>query len=269
MKIYSWNMLFKNADKDGALSFIKNSNADIFCIQEAPEEIVAHLKAVAPHTVAASEVDRLYGGVRATQYVVIVSKWPITQWRTVPLPYREPMVGLRAMLFIRVMCALRIWALGVGSRHALIANIETAEGIVQVCNVHLPLATPVWRAEEFEQVMQAIDASLPAVICGDFNVLEKPHITPLTWLLGGSVSDALLFRRERKTFEQRFAKHSLTNTLRGVSTHRISRSQLDHILVSRQFSVQSASVIRECHGSDHNPVTATIALSARKKLDQP
>ena len=50
------------------------------------------------------------------------------------------------------------------------------------------------------------------------------------------------------------------NPLRGKITHRISRSQLDHILVSSDFSVQNAEVIPDPHGSDHNPITVETLL---------
>ena len=38
MKIYSWNMLFRNTDLDRAFSFIKSLDFDVFCLQEVPEK---------------------------------------------------------------------------------------------------------------------------------------------------------------------------------------------------------------------------------------
>lgn len=265
MKIYSWNMLFKNADLDAALAFVSDSDADIFCIQEAPEAFVERLKALPYHVVAAPEVDRVYAGVRSTQYVVIVSRFPIVSSGRVPLPQRELMVPPRTMLFIRFMCALRIWAMGVGNRHSLFADLDTPEGRVRVFNLHLPLATPLWRAEEFELAMLERDHTLPTIVCGDFNILEKPHITPLSWILGGTIGDMLFFRRERRSIEARFESHTLTNVLRGKMTHPISRSQLDHILLSPHFSILTTAVLPGGMGSDHRPIWADVALPAQTK----
>ncbi len=266
MTIYSWNMLFKNADLDAALSFVVDSDADIFCIQEAPEEFVARLKSLSSyHVEAAPEVSRRYAGVRSTQYVVIVSKWPIASHGVIALPYRERMVPPRTMFFLRFMVALKVWAMGEGNRHSIFADVQTPSGLARVFNLHLPLATPAWRAEEFEMAMLERNADTPTIVCGDFNILEKLHITPLTWILGGTLADVLFFRRERRDIETRFVRHALTNALRGKLTHPLSRSQLDHILVSPHFKVQHARVIKRGMGSDHYPVTAEVAATAHTK----
>jgi endonuclease/exonuclease/phosphatase family metal-dependent hydrolase len=131
-------------------------------------------------------------------------------------------------------------------------------GVVRVFNIHLPLVHPHIRAEEFERIMVERDDGRPTIVCGDFNILEKPHITPINWLLGGSVSDALRYKRERTHIEKRFISYELNNPLHGKMTHPFSLSQLDHILVSRSFSIKNAEVIRDRFGSDHNPIRVTI-----------
>lgn len=254
MKVYSWNMLFQNRRGARALAFIRDTDFDVFCLQEVPEAFLALLKTLPCHLAAAPEVDRLFKGERSTQYVVMLSRFPILREGRIPLPYREPTLPLRSRLFVRSMMWLGIWALGLGNRHALYADLETPSGAVRVFNLHLPLATPVSREEEFERAMLERDPDLPTIVCGDLNILEKPHITPLTWILGGTLGDAFLARRERASVEARFASHQFSNPLRGKSTHPISRSQLDHILVSRHFSVARASVLAGSFGSDHRPI---------------
>ncbi len=263
MKIYSWNMLFQNRHSERALAFIRATDFDVFCLQEVPETFLARLKTLSCFIAVAPEVDRLFKGERSTQYVVILSRFPIISEGRIPLPYREPMLPLRSRLFVQSMMWLRFWALGLGNRHSLFADLATPNGALRVFNLHLPLATPVWREEEFELAMLESNTELPTVVCGDFNILEKPHITPLTWILGGTLGDALLARRERRRVEALFASYQLSNPLRGKSTHAISRSQLDHILVSRHFSAVDADVLADSCGSDHRPIFVEVVPAPR------
>lgn len=259
MIIYSWNMLFRNRELDRAFDFIATTDFDIFCLQEVPEDFLKRLQALPVAVVAFPETDRIYKGERSTQYVVILSRYPFRASGAIPLPYRDPYLSSRGKLFVRLMFTLRLWAAGVGNRHAMYADVETPGSIVRVFNLHLALALPAWRLEEFEKVMAERDPAKPTIVCGDFNILEKPHITLLNWLLGGRVSDVLLHRRERTYIEKRFVAHELRNPLRGRSTHPLSRSQLDHILVSHSFSVRHAEVIPDRFGSDHHPIRVEAA----------
>ena len=136
---------------------------------------------------------------------------------------------------------INIWPKGLGNRHALYIDIETIEsGKLRVINLHLPLMHPNIRAEEFEHILLQKNSQLPTIVCGDFNILEALHITPLNWLLGGRITDAVFPHRERTHIEKRFVAYKLTNALSGKITHQLSRSQLDHILVSHSFSIKNS-----------------------------
>jgi endonuclease/exonuclease/phosphatase family metal-dependent hydrolase len=126
-------------------------------------------------------------------------------------------------------------------------------GETLVLNLHLPLTHPSWRDQELNMILGSYDSSIPKIICGDFNILESPHITILNWLLGGSVSDVIFPTRERQQIEHTFAAYGLRNPLRGRSTHPVSYSQLDHVLISSPFFVQNVNVSQDRYGSDHAP----------------
>ncbi len=251
-------MLFRNRELDRAFHFIAESNFDIFCLQEVPEEFLKRLQTLSVAVAAVPETDRMFKGELSTQYGVLLSRYPIQTFGAIPFPYRDPHLPFRGKLFIRLMFALRLLVQGLGNRHAMYADTETPSGTVRVFNLHLSLTQPAWRLEEFERAMVERDTISPAIVCGDFNILESPKITVLNWLLGGRASDTLLWTRERTHIERRFVSHELNNPLRGKSTHPLSRSQLDHILVSRSFSIKNAEVVHDRIGSDHHPIRVEV-----------
>ncbi len=257
MTVLSWNMLFSNARLDDAFAFIRNSDADLICLQEIPDAFLERLRSLPYSLVSAVETSRRTRHGDSTQHLAILSRWPVMRHARVPLPERmqEP---LRTRLFTNAMIALGLWGRGFGVRHQLVADIETPENPLRVIDVHLPLARAAWRAEEFERSLMNVDHALPTLICGDFNVLESRRIAPLYWLLGGLLSETLFWRRERARMEERFAARDLANPLRGQVTHPTSRSQLDHILCSKHFAVNSAQVVKNRHGSDHHPIITEL-----------
>lgn len=251
-------MLFKNAERERALDFIARSEFDIFCLQEVPEAFLARLKTQFPHVSYALETARTFAGTSGLHYLVTLSRWPIRE--SAPLPLAPRGAGVRSELFVRLMTALRLWGRGSGDRHNLRTAIVLPDTrIVSVYNLHLPLKHPAWRADEFEYSLSARDRALPTIVCGDLNILESAHITILNWLLGGTLADAFFWKRERASVEKRFAAHRLSNPLRGESTHPLSQSQLDHILLSHDFTVKKARVLRDRFGSDHHPICAETA----------
>ncbi len=248
-------MLYRNAEQDRAFDFISHATFDIFCLQEVPIEFLQRLETLPYHVAHRSE--RLLLGEKIHNYVVILSKHPIIATGEVPLPEYKHLLPWRTRLFVTLMPdRMFTW---VTNRKNVYADIETPQGSMRVFNLHLILARPAWRLHEFELSMAERDPSRPTIVCGDFNVLESPHITPLNWLLGGPLRDAFRYRRERTVMETHFVEHELVNAIRGRVTHPFSRSQLDHILVSSSLSVTDASVLAERYGSDHAPVRAEIA----------
>jgi endonuclease/exonuclease/phosphatase family metal-dependent hydrolase len=254
MVMYSWNMLFRNTKLPEALTFIRESAFDVFCLQEVPEEFLEKLSAEFPMLSYAVETSRIHNGEVSRQYLVTLSRHPIRQTTASPITTRAVSAPYRASLFTKLMVALRLWAYGVGDREYLYTDIEVDGTMLRIYNLHLPLKHPSWRMEEFELALANRDHTVATVVCGDFNVIESPHIAILNWFLGGSLSDALLYTRERLSIEKKFVEYALQNPLRGKNTHPLSRSQLDHILVSRELFVREASVIPRRFGSDHHPI---------------
>lgn len=260
MKIYSWNMLFRNRELDRAFEFIKESEFDIFCLQEVPEDFLKKLQVLSystPYSIAhRSDVERLFPDGVKNNFIVTMSKYPITNSGEIKFPEYWHLLPLRTRIFVRIMRPFGFSM--IRNRGGMFVDIDAGGKLIRVMNLHLILAQPAWRLKEFEMAMAEHDTSKPTIVCGDFNTIEAPHISILNWILGGKVSDAYFHRRERTEINRHFVQHELVNTLAGSVTHPLSRSQLDHILVSHSFSIKNAEVIPDRIGSDHHPIRVEI-----------
>lgn len=256
MKIYSWNMLFRNRELDRAFDFISQNDFDIFCLQEVPEEFLKRLQTLPHHIAFRTDVEKLYRSEIIPMFNVILSKHSITAQGEIPFPDYWHLLPLRTRLFVRFM-PQELFS-KIKNRGGLYIDMAVGGAPIRVFNLHLILAQPAWRLKEFETAMAERDPSRPTIVCGDFNTIEAPHISILNWILGGRVSDAFLHRRERTNINNHFIQHELINTLAGSITHQLSRSQLDHILVSHSFSIQKAEVLPDRIGSDHHPIRVEI-----------
>lgn len=257
MKIYSWNMLFRNREQDRAFDFIAQSDFDIFCLQEVPEEFLKRLQTLRCFIASRIDVEKLYGPETIPMFNVILSKHPIEAEGEIPFPDYWHLLPFRTRIFVHLM-PQELFS-KIRNRGGLYADV-TIHGVqMRVFNLHLVLAQPAWRLKEFETAMAERDPSRPTIVCGDFNTIEAPHISILNWLLGGRVSDVFFHSRERTDINKHFVQHELINALAGSITHQLSRSQLDHILVPLSFSIKNAEVLPDRIGSDHHPIRVEIA----------
>lgn len=256
MKIYSWNMLFRNKKLDQAFQFISESNFDIFCLQEVPEEFLKRLKTLSFHFVSHTSMEKLYKSASVPLYNVILTKHSITASGEMPFPEYWHLFPLRTRIFIYLMPDK--YFTKIRNRSGLYADVTIDNKSVRVFNLHLILAQPAWRLREFEIAMAERDPNRPTIVCGDFNTIEAPHVSIFNWILGGKMSDMFFHRRERTEINKRFVEHELVNALSSSITHKFSRSQLDHILVSHSLSIKNAEVLRDRVGSDHNPIRVEI-----------
>lgn len=257
MTIYSWNMLYRNRELDRAFTFIAQSDFDVFCLQEVPDTFLARLQTL-PHFIAfREERSLLFKKGNIKNYSVILSKHLIIAEGDIHYPDYIDLLPLKTRLFMRIMPA-SLFTKVVG-RKSFYIDISTQHTTIRIFNLHLILMHPALRFKEFETSMIEHDPTRPTIVCGDFNILEKPHITPLNWIMGGKISDALLYRRERAHIETRFVEHSLVNPLYGGVTQTLSQSQLDHILVSHGFKIKKAHIFPDRMGSDHHPILVEVA----------
>jgi endonuclease/exonuclease/phosphatase family metal-dependent hydrolase len=256
MTIYSWNMLYRNRELDRAFEFISHADFDIFCLQDVPEPFLSQLKTLPSQIAYRMDSEKMFPRAIVPMYNVILSRHAITGQNEMPFDEYWLRLPLFARFFALAMRPFHFAPLR--NRGGIYADVSANGRTLRIFNLHLALAFPAQRMREFELAMAEHDPVQPTIVCGDFNILEKPHISILNWLMGGRMSDALFFKRERMHIEQRFVEHSLVNPLRGSATHALSRSQLDHILVSHSLVLRNAEVLAETLGSDHHPIRVDI-----------
>jgi endonuclease/exonuclease/phosphatase family metal-dependent hydrolase len=257
MIIYSWNMLYSNEEPIKAVDFIKESGFNIFCLQEVPEHVLAELQKL-PYQVAFVVETLLETSSRKfPTYSVILSTYPITNTKEISFPKPPEPFRSKCARFGLNLLRKSEPIVHVGPRRCLYIDVLVQEKTVRVFNIHLSLSFPKQRNLELRNALEY--KSEYSIVCGDFNILERFYIAVLNWLLGGLCTDWLFYTRERRNIEDYFKTLDIQNPLRNMMTHRISRSQLDHILVPRTAQVTEHSVIANGHGSDHNPVRVEIS----------
>lgn len=257
MKIYSWNVFCYNKKFAEMSDFIKRLDFDVLCLQEVTPELLARLSKMPYHMVSHIDVIRLVTKENPElNYVVILSKKPIANSGT--LQFLDFPFPFHTRIFIALMRFSHFSF--ITERGAVYADIDLGNGVLtRIFSVHLTLWGPHNRVKEFEAVMGHVQPGMPAIICGDFNVIEYGPMKILNWLLGSPLRQATPWYPERDLFEERFTEAKLHNPLSGQVTHGFSKSQLDHILLSEDLTSTRAWVHPELYGSDHNPVAIELA----------
>ena len=120
---------------------------------------------------------------------------------------------------------------------------------VRVFNTHLEIAIgPTRRIRQFENLVKHFTQS--NIICGDFNIFPHPIGSFFVgWAASFSLSDYKT--NERKKFEILFKKLGLKNIFAKKITYPRYKLQLDHILVSNNFSVLTKKIEKKPKSSDH------------------
>ena len=231
-RILTYNVNWGGPQPDLVVEIIRQSGADIVCLQETTPQWEQFLR----HTLAGDysfaefrqSKTRLGGGL------AFLSKVPVREAAYIPSE--------------------------TGWFDGWIMAFETAIGPVQVLNVHLHpsvsdsgnwvsgyLTTGDDRLREMERFFGARQAGLPTLVVGDFNARENSSV--VRWLEDKGMRNALPeFDRRTPTWQW----HS-----RGISFSR----RIDHMVYSTELHCCSARVLR-AGASDHFPVEAVFAKPA-------
>lgn len=233
LTMLTYNVNWGAPGADLTAEIIRNSGADIVCLQETTPQWARYLQATLsreyPHMGFRDSVGRMGGGL------AFLSKSPGRQVACVPSE--------------------------TGWFDGWIMAFDTALGPVQVLNVHL--RPPVgrngsWnlsgyfctggdRLEEVQRFWAKRDPGLPMLVAGDFNDTEDS--AAVDWLKDQGMTLVLSqFDRRSPTWHWRMGLITL-------------RRRMDHVLCSRELQPCADQVLKT-GASDHYPVTATFEKSA-------
>jgi len=165
-------MLYRNRELDRALAFITQSDFDIFCLQEVPEEFLKRLQVLPCSIVSRVDTEKLLSSAMVSMFNVVLSRHPIRAQGEIPFPDYWPLLPWYTRLFVRFMPSQLFSK--IRNRGGLYADITVNETSLRVFNLHLILAQPAWRLKEFETAMAERDASRP--LCAVISIRYRSRI---------------------------------------------------------------------------------------------
>jgi endonuclease/exonuclease/phosphatase family metal-dependent hydrolase len=266
LKVLSWNVLIFNKRLEEALVFLRDSKADIICLQEVPDALLEKLRLL-PYSLVTGIDAMFVSDAQKPQHgetkmsLVILSKFPIEASREYLYEGNGPGEHPQRKIYHAILHALGAWKGGATrDRGALSADMRMGGELYRIFCVHLSLSTPAIRQSEFVLVKKNLLPNGRNLIVGDFNILDSFLLKPLNWVQGASIRSALPWSNERGKFQTLFSTLGFLNPHRGKVTCPISQSQLDHILLPKVDTSVRSEVIKKKYGSDHNPISVEIQL---------
>ncbi|MCU1655904.1 MAG: Endonuclease/exonuclease/phosphatase [Pseudonocardiales bacterium] len=253
MRLATFNILHGRSVADGRVDVdrfagaVRELNPDILALQEVdrdqPRSHLADFTSVAGDAMGAVAhrfVAAIAGTPGATWIaatgdeqpgtasygIALLSRYPVRTWQALRLPgipFRFPMwlPGPRKVLVVTEE-----------PRAAVLAEVETPIGLVNVVNTHLSFV-PGWNRRQLWRLRRDLAAFTgPLVLMGDLN-LTPPRVAATTGY--ASLADAPTFPSDNP------------------------RRQLDHILARGPLAPVAASEARAMRLSDHRALTVDVA----------
>ncbi len=225
LRVMTFNVYYANRDVSDIADLIRAESPDVIALQELTPGLAGPLKA----KLASEYPYFLYDSRQGL--TGLISRYPLTAEAIHPI-----------------------------LRYNQRASIETPGGPVNVWSVHLATALSQngWEAQRSMAAAVAEEAekeTRPFVVLGDFNTTDQTEnyrlvadqLTDVHWSVGQGFGFTYPDVR----------RYGADSPILGPVV------RIDHIFVSDHLTPQEIHVIPSGHGSDHQPVVATLRLNSR------
>jgi len=240
LRLLTWNVLHGNRQYRGVAAVLRSADADVVCLQEVTPGLESCLRES-----LADRFPHMVFGARSSigDGYAVLSRFPVTETE-------------------------HLQNSGLG-RPAGRVEILTEAGRIQVLNLHLTypqvgsgslveraqsyVETAAVRRVEVQHFCKSLDASVPALVAGDFNSFEdEASVRYLSEELG-LVDAYRALHPERSVADVTWCQNGDPAAL--------MQARIDYVFASRALSPLAAEPISSLL-SDHRPVTAVFRLAS-------
>ena len=245
MKVVSFNIYKRNKKLETVLSFIKDGEFDVVCLQEVPIEVVENFLQLAPYSHVADEYVEYGRTGRIDHLKLVILSWlPITKTTVTKHKKHETNSKKYRQFELEFQSVV----------------VRYKRKLIRINNVHFKcVAGPLYRLESLDEVIESLPSVRRSIICGDFNTFGRIWTNIFLYkIFKYSKSEVLI--NEYQALNDKIIQHNYHNSLEGLSTFSRLPLQLDYILVSKDMLVLERVKYKQRFGSDHHPIMVLIAL---------
>lgn len=252
MRIITWNLWVSNRHAKKAIDHALSFDPDVICFQELSAPMLEYLKQN-KYTATYTYDSVNHRNTKKTAYICTLTKEKPKRARVVEYSQVRSTSFLSRVIYEKIIRS--------NEKHeAPIVEIAAGNTHVQIANARLSCAVGTReRLSEFTGILSQLNPNIPAVIAGDFNIIDNQLINILIgWIRGFRLRE--YFLNERREFEKIVQAHGYTNIFRKRTTYITSHPvlQLDHILVPRDARISYHHIEKKRFGSDHRMLIADI-----------
>lgn len=252
MRIITWNVRAANKRIMKLVAQALSFKPDILCLQEVPELRLAEINKLGYHVVHSQDFKGKRKQTKNTYTCILTKHRPISQ--KIAILHRTT----HRSLMTRIMYS---FIRGITENHnASIISIRYKDHIFQVASTRLSCAISMGdRLASLVSLANELDSTVPAIVCGDFNIMDSKLLNVLSgWTRGFTLKG--YFLNERKEFERIITQLGLTNIFKNQSTFvtKFPRFQFDHILIPAETQVVHQEIGKRTFGSDHRMLLVDI-----------
>lgn len=254
MRIITWNVRAANRKIMKLVSHALSYAPDVLCLQEVPQSRLPDIEKLGYHVVHSRDFVGRKKESKNSYTCILTKHRPISQ--KIATLHRTT----HKSLMTRIMYS---FIRGITEKHnAPIISIRYGDHILQIASTRLSCAISMGdRLAGIMSLAKELDPSVPAIVCGDLNIMDPNLLNILSgWTRGFTLKG--YFLNERKEFERIITLFGFTNIFKNQSTFltKIPRFQFDHILIPEEAKVIHQEIGKKLFGSDHRMLLVDIQL---------